>query len=94
MDIDNQYDIYSRTCAYGSSILEGVDFNVSYSPVAGICSLHIIISIASSGGLIIFVLDISNAFQNTIYPTLQKESILDYHIYTWIGIKENIQNIH
>ena len=74
---------------------EGVDFTVSYAPVAGICSLQIIISIASAEGLILFVLDISNAFQNIIYYlTLQKESILDYHIYTWIGIKENVQNIN
>ena len=36
IDIDNQYDLYSRTCAYGSSILEGVDFVVSYTPVASI----------------------------------------------------------
>ena len=33
-EIDNQYEIYSRTCAYGSSIIEGVDFTVSYSPVS------------------------------------------------------------
>ena len=47
---------------------EGVDFNVSYSPVYGIRSLYIIITIAYEEGLIIFVLDISNAFQNTILP--------------------------
>ena len=34
-DIDNQYDIYSRKCAYGSSMIEGFDFTVSYAPVAG-----------------------------------------------------------
>ena len=47
-NIDNQYDLYSRTCADGSSMFEGVDFTVSYSPVAGIFSLCIIIEIASS----------------------------------------------
>ena len=49
-------------------MLEGVNFIVSYAPVAGIRSLHIIIAIAYAEGLILFVLDISNAFQNTILP--------------------------
>ena len=47
-------------------MLEGVDFTVSYAPVTGIRPLFIIISIASAEGLIMFVLDISNAFQNNI----------------------------
>ena len=34
IDIDNKYDLHSRTCAFGSSILEGVEFTVAYSPVA------------------------------------------------------------
>ena len=49
-------------------MLEGVYFTVSYTPVADILSLCVIIEISSSGGLILFVLDISNAFQNTILP--------------------------
>ena len=49
-------------------MLEGVDFTVSYKPVAGICSLCIITVITSAEGLIIFVLDIQNDFQNTILP--------------------------
>ena len=36
--------------------------------MAGIRSLHTIKAIASAEGLIIFVLDISNSFQNTILP--------------------------
>ena len=36
-EIDNQYNLYSRTCTDGSSILEGSDFNVSYANVE-ICS--------------------------------------------------------
>ena len=67
-DVDNQYNLYSRTCAYESSILEGVYFNVSYVPVDGIRYLRIIVSISSAEDLIVFVLDISNAFQNNILP--------------------------
>ena len=64
--IDNKYEIYYRTCADGSSTIEGFDFNISHAPVSGIQSLHIIIAISPAEGLIIFVLDISNVFQNTI----------------------------
>ena len=67
-DIDNQYDIYSRKCANGSSMLEVVDFTVLYAPVDDILCLHIIIAIAYAEGLIILVLDIYNDFQNTILP--------------------------
>ena len=49
-------------------MLEGVDCTVSYSPVAGVHSLWISTEIASTEGLIIFVLDIFNDFQNTILP--------------------------
>ena len=34
--IGNKYELYSRTCADESSMLEGVDFTVSYSLVADI----------------------------------------------------------
>ena len=67
-DIGSQCDLYSITCAYGSSMIEGFDLAVSYAPVSGIRSLHIIISIESAEILIIFILDISNAFQNNIQP--------------------------
>ena len=55
-DIDNQYDLYSRTLADGSSIFGVVYFTVSYAPVAGIHFLHIIMEIAYAEGLILFVL--------------------------------------
>ena len=44
--IENQYDIYSRTFADGSSIIGGFEFNVSYAPITGIYSLFIITAIA------------------------------------------------
>ena len=88
-DIDNQYDLYSRTCAYRLSVLEVFDFTVSYAPVDVICSLRIIISIASAEGLIIFVLDMSNAFQNTILPNSTERVYisLPYLYLGWYKIK-------
>ena len=47
-------------------MIEGVDFTVSYAPMYEILDLRIIIEISSAEGLILFVLDTSNAFQNTI----------------------------
>ena len=67
-DIYNQPDIYSITCEDRSSIIEWFDFNVSYAPMASILSLCTIIAISYAEGLIIFVLEISNAFHNTILP--------------------------
>ena len=54
IEMYNKFDLYSRTCADVSSIIEGVYFTVSYTPVAGIKSLIIIIDIASAKGMIIF----------------------------------------
>ena len=53
-DIDNQYDIYYRTSADGSYILEGVDLTILYVPVSGIHYLCIIIEIASVEVLTVF----------------------------------------
>jgi len=43
-----------------------VDFSDSYSPVASIDSIQLLLNLAAASGLIISILDISNAFQNSI----------------------------
>ena len=78
-DIGNQNYLYYRKDADGSSMLEGVDSTVSYAPVSGILSLHIIIFIASTEGLF---MEIYNALQNTILANTEERVILVYHIYT------------
>ena len=76
-------------------MIERVYFTVSYAPVADICSLRIIIEIASTEGIVIFVLDISNEFQNTILPNTDERVYLSLpYIYIWNGKRENGQNIH
>ncbi len=62
----NQYDLYARTCADGSIQQEHIDFTDSYSPVASIESIRVLLNIAASSGLLVNILDISNAFQNSI----------------------------
>ena len=56
--------------------IEGVYFNVSYAPVSGIFLCSIIITITSAEGLIIFVLDISNALKNNILPNTEERVYL------------------
>ena len=75
-------------------MLEGVDLTVSYLPVSVIHSLRIMIAIASIEGLIIFVLDISDAFQSTIFPNPAERVylILPCIYLDWYKIKW--KNIH
>jgi len=62
----NQYDLYARTCADGSTQKEHIDFIDTYSPVGSIDSIRILLNLAASAGLLISIMDISNAFQNSI----------------------------
>jgi hypothetical protein len=58
--LPNQYDLYACTCADDSSQKEFIDFFDSYSPVASIDSIRVLLNIAASSGLIVSILDISN----------------------------------
>jgi len=64
--IPHQYDLYARTCANGSTQRENVDYTDSYSPVASIDSIRLLLNLAAASGFLISILDISNAFQNSI----------------------------
>ena len=70
-------------------MLEGFDFTVSYILAAGIRSLHIIIEIASTEVLIIYVVNISNAFQDKILPNPAERAHLrlPYLYLEWYKIK-------
>jgi hypothetical protein len=64
--VPNQYDLFARTCTDGSTQRENINFTDSYSPVASIDSLCLLLNLAASECLLISILDISNAFQNSI----------------------------
>ena len=66
MESPTSFDLYVHTCANGFLMLDGVDLQESYAPVGYIKSLHMLLSIAASQCLTCHVLNISNAFQNTI----------------------------
>ena len=65
-DTPHQYDLYVQTCANRPSMHEGIDFQNSYMPVGHIDSLRMIMCIAASKQLCCNLLDISDAFQNSI----------------------------
>jgi hypothetical protein len=65
-DIAHQYDLYAHTCADGSTQQESIVFTDSYSPVASIDSIRLLLNIAASTGLIVSIMDTSNAFQNSV----------------------------
>jgi hypothetical protein len=62
----NTYELQGRTCADGSKQKQFVDFIDSYSPVGAIDSIRLLLALAASSRLTLHVLDISNAFQNSI----------------------------
>ena len=53
-------------------MIEGDEFTVSYTHVASIKYIRIIISITYAEGMIVFILDISNIFKNTVIPNLEE----------------------
>jgi hypothetical protein len=55
------YDLYACTCADGSVQQVYVDFTNSYSPIASIGSIQVLLNIAASSRLFVSSLDISNA---------------------------------
>ena len=66
-DLGNDaYDLYSRHCANGSTMIKGLDYKESYAAIAVIDSCRIVIAIASRYGLVIYIIDIKNAFQTTL----------------------------
>jgi len=66
-DLGNDtYDLYSRHCANGSTMIKGLDHKETYAAIDVIDSCRIIIALASRYGLTIYVIDIKNAFLTTL----------------------------
>jgi hypothetical protein len=60
------WDLQVRSCANEALMQQGVHFYQSSSPVASIENIHILLNLGASQGKSVFVLDVKNAFQNTI----------------------------
>ena len=75
-------------------MFELIIISVSYAPVTSVTSIIIIVAISSVEGLIVFILDISNALQDTIILNI-KEMFYLVLPYLYLEIfKRNGQNIH
>lgn len=75
-DVANIYELYSRTCANGSRMVEGVDFSISYAPCASVQSIYLQMAIAADLNLTTLVLDISNAFQSAVIFTEEERTYM------------------
>ena len=71
-DVTNVWDLYYRPCANGGPMEKGLHFDGSYCPTYGYASLRILLCLSSVLGLIIYMLDVHNAFQCT--PLAENES--------------------
>ena len=76
---DNCFDawnFFSRHCANGSSHIQGIYFDQSYSPVAHAESFRINLAIVDMHRLDDKVLDVSNAFHNTNVSILERVCVI------------------
>jgi hypothetical protein len=60
------WELQVRLCANGARMQQGIHFYEYFSPVASIENIRILLSLGASQGKSVFVLDVKNAFQNTI----------------------------
>jgi hypothetical protein len=59
-------DFQVHSCANSARMQQGVHFDQSFSHVASIGNIHILLNLGASQGKSFFVMDVNNAFQNTI----------------------------
>ena len=71
-DVPNIWDLYYRPCANGGPMIQGLHFDQSYCPTSGYSSLRIILCLSSVFGLVLYMLDVHNAFQCRPLPENEK----------------------
>eukprot|EP00957_Ditylum_brightwellii_P010900 826083-Ditylum_brightwellii.AAC.2 len=84
----NYYKLYTCTVANGSSQIQGIDFDVSYSPTSAFDNIRMVIAIAAAENMIIYSLDVSNAFQTNIKEKPYERvyiSILPFYLEYFFG---------
>ena len=65
-EIPTVWECRVRECIVGTQQKQFLDFEVSYAPTLEGMTFRIMIAWASSKGYIIVIIDVKNAFQNTI----------------------------
>jgi hypothetical protein len=88
-ETDSLWEMQVRSCANGARMIEGVHFGQSYSPVAMIDSIHLLLILSASQDKQVYILDIRNAFQNMIEfdPTKRTYSILPPFFVDYIHLR-------
>ena len=71
-DVDNTYDLYTRHCANGSIQVKGIDYFSSYAAIATADSIRICIAFGASKMMLVFALDIGNAYQTNLQKLSQR----------------------
>ena len=75
-DSEHYYETKIRLCADGSSMIVGIDFDLSYAPVIEGDALLLMIAMAAARKLTLYFLDISNAFQTNVIHDPNKRHYL------------------
>jgi hypothetical protein len=65
---ENLFQLVARMCADGSKQEQGINFEFSYSPIAGAATLKFALAIAAARRWIVSIIDIVNCFQSTLIP--------------------------
>ena len=80
-DVAGMYELKIRDVIIGTPQIKNVDFSESYSPTIDPVTIKIQIALAASRNYIIGVIDVKNAFQNTIASPSQRIYVSASKIY-------------
>jgi hypothetical protein len=74
-DVPDVYQSITRHCANSSAMIRGLDYQESYSAVALASSVRIVVAIGAAENMIFGIIDIKNAFQNTMIPSGERQHL-------------------
>jgi hypothetical protein len=74
-DVPDMYQFITRHCANGSAMIRGLDYQESYSAVALASSVRIVVAIGAAENMIFGIIDVKNAFQNTMIPSGERQHL-------------------
>ena len=73
---EDLYQLVARMCANGSKQQQGIDYEFSYSPTAGIAAIRITLCLAAGFGWTLYIIDVVNCFQSTLLPPEERLLIM------------------
>ena len=76
IDIPTFFELKCRFCAKGSKMVEELDYDLSFAPVIDGPHLYFMIAIATAEDMILYFVDISNAFQTNVVEDTNKRHFI------------------